>query len=85
MTKIAYTGSSDFNILGADDLKKAGVEGFSKTTFAKGETKEVEDGVASALIADPDLFGKFSLVEDEPAQAKEAEAPSTAKKPGPTK
>lgn len=63
MSKVIFSGTEDFRILAAADLSKAGVEGFKKTTFSKGEETEVDENVAQALLSDPDLFGKFTLAE----------------------
>lgn len=59
MGKVIYTGTSDAHILGADDLDKAGVEGFKSTTFAKGIAVEVSDEAADAIINDPIFGGEF--------------------------
>ena len=58
--KIKYDGPADIRILAAADLAKAGVEGFRKTEFFKGELTEVTSEVADALLGDADLFGTFS-------------------------
>lgn len=50
-------------VLDANDLKKAGVEGFTKTTFPGGIFVEVPDAVAAALT-DPEslLFDKDEFI-----------------------
>lgn len=63
MTSIVYKGDADVRELASDDLKKAGVEGFKKTAFAKGVPTEVADDVATALIEN-DIFGDFGLSSD---------------------
>lgn len=71
MARIKYTGRADVRVLDADDLKKADVEGFRKTSFARGEAVEVDDAVATLLTDSEsfDVFGKFEAVsEDEPAE-----------------
>ena len=54
-----YLGPSHFRILDAEDLKKAGVEGFRKTSFPKRVEVEVDEKVAAALVGQPGLFGRF--------------------------
>lgn len=49
MPSIKYVGTSDFRVLSAEDAKRAGVEGFVKTTWARNEAKEVSAGVATWL------------------------------------
>lgn len=67
MAKVSYNGPFDARRLVAADLKKAGVENFSATTFAQRELVEVPDDVATALLENPGLFGPFSRSEDESA------------------
>lgn len=64
MTKVVYMDGSqgDSRVLAAADLSKAGVEGFTKTTFIHGEAKDIDDAVAQALVNDPELFGLFATV-----------------------
>lgn len=62
---VKFTGREDLRILGADDLKKAGVEGFRSTSFAQGEAVEVDSAVAEALLGNSELFGTFEAVERE--------------------
>lgn len=68
-TMIKYVHGSNFRELDAADLKKAGVDGFKKTTFAKDEPVEVEDNVAAALVDNESgLFDdEFEYVEDDEA------------------
>lgn len=69
MAKVTFTGPADIRELDSDDLKRhAGVEGFRKTSFRKGEAKDVDDAVAQALIEHPDVFGDFELGEVEEKQ-----------------
>jgi hypothetical protein len=84
MAKVVYRERGiDARELAADDLKKAGVEGFTKTRFNKGEPVEVTDEVAEALVSGK--LGKgFSIVSEEKAEeaevdakAAEADAPAT--------
>lgn len=70
---VKFTGRDDSRTLSANDLKKAGVEGFTKTTFARGEAVEVEREVAQALVEHEALFGQFQLQERE-APVKQNEA-----------
>lgn len=72
-TLVQYTGRDDLRILDASDLKKAGVEGFSKTSFARGQAVEVEKEVADALTAaDSELFSDFKIVERDAPEAEKA-------------
>lgn len=64
MISIVFKGPSDIRILAAADLEKAGVGGFTKTSFYVDQPKEVSKEVGEAILADPELFGKFSLVEE---------------------
>lgn len=68
MALIKYTGRAHVRSLAAADLKQHGVEGFSKTNFARGQATEVSDEVAEAIIGNPTVFGKFEVAERE-AQA----------------
>ncbi len=80
-TTIKFTGREDLRILGAADLKKAGVEDFRQTTFAQGEAVEVEANVAEALLGNSDLFGTFEAVEREaPAEDKGSKSTDTSSK-----
>lgn len=63
MANIKYTGRAHIRSLSAADLKQSGVEGFSKTDFARGQSIEVADEVAEAIIGNPEIFGKFEVVE----------------------
>lgn len=64
MREVVFTGApgslTDARELSAPDLKKVGVEGFSKTTFRRGEVVEVEDDVADALVNNDEYFGDFA-------------------------
>jgi len=64
MTKsVTFSGKGiDARELTAADLKKAGVEGFTKTLFRKGEVVDVDDEVAEALTGHA-LFKGFSIVD----------------------
>lgn len=70
MAKVTFVGRDDQRILSADDLKKAGVEGFTKTTFVKGQAAEVSPEVAKALTENVKLFGKFRVEEEKAETAK---------------
>ena len=76
MKKVIYQGPADIRILTSDDVQQAGVEAgvFKKTEFFRNESVEVEDSVATALIENPDVFGKFAIHE-EVAEAETADAP----------
>lgn len=65
MASIKFKGSghTDVRTLDAADLQKAGVEGFRKTDFHRGEAVEVSDGVAKAILENADLFDDFEAVE----------------------
>lgn len=82
MAKVAYAGRDDLRILGPDDLAKAGVEGFPTTAFVNGQEVEVEDAAAEAIIANPNIFGSFSVIPEQEAQEEnsEEEPPSDDKK-----
>ena len=56
--KVVYEGPYSARELAAVDLKKAGVEEFTKTMFLKGKAVEVEEEVGKALIENK-LFGNF--------------------------
>jgi len=63
--KVAYdSGGQDDRELSAADLKAAGVEGFHKTVFPKGQAVEVSDEVGEALL-NHELFDGFSEVDDD--------------------
>lgn len=63
--RVVYQGTSDQRILDANDLKKAGVDGFTKTTFYKGIPQEVPGPVADALLKNENkLFGPDNDFED---------------------
>lgn len=66
---VKYVGRHHFRELAADDLKKAGVEGFSATSFKSGEEVEVAPEVAKALVENTGLFGEFEIVEREAPKA----------------
>lgn len=82
MAKVKFVGRDDLRILDAADLKKAEVEGFRKTEFARFEAVEVSDEVAEALLDESEFFGKFELVEEDEAPAEEpiAEAKKSSRK-----
>lgn len=62
--KVQYNGPSDFQEFDAADLKKSGVEGFRKTSFAKGVPVEVDDEVGAVLVSkDDEIFGDFNFEE----------------------
>jgi len=70
---IKYTGPDDARTLGTDDLSRhAGVEKFEEVTFDKGVSVEVDDAVADALAAAPEVFGTFELVTKKDALAEQA-------------
>lgn len=74
-----FMGPSHFRILDAEDLKKAGVEGFRKTSFPKRVEVEVDEKVASALTGHPSLFGRFekdTIEREEVAPEPEPETPA---------
>lgn len=64
MTDIVYKGPFDVRVLDADDLKKAGVEGFRKTYFEAGKVTEVSEEAFTALTENSGLFGAFSAPAD---------------------
>jgi len=72
MAHVKYTGRDDLRVLAANDLKKAGVEGFRSTEFAQGVAIEVDAEVAKALLDEENeaIFGKF---EDAGADVKAAD------------
>lgn len=82
MTQVKYTGRDDFRVLAADDLKKAGVEGFKQTSFARNTPVEVTDEVAAALVNEnfKGYFGskQFEIVEEQrdAAPATNGDAPA---------
>lgn len=78
MARIKYVGTSDFRELAAEDLAKAGVEGFRKTSFARGEYVEVSEEVATALIEETDLFDE-DFEEETPEEAAKREASEAEK------
>lgn len=57
--KIKYVGPSHFRELGAEDLKKFGVEGFKKTTWTRDEPTDIEPKAGKALLENlPDEFAE---------------------------
>lgn len=75
MKKVVYRERGiDRRELGAADLEKAGVDGFKKTVFHKGEPVEVTNEVAKVLTENK-LFTGFSIVDE----AEEADAKADAK------
>lgn len=64
MAQIKYAQFGN-RILAADDLKKAGVEGFTKRLFVNDTPVEVEDEHAKAILDHPELFGKFEEVKED--------------------
>lgn len=80
MAQVIYRGRADVRELAAEDLKKAGVEGFKKTRFPRNTPVEVSDEVAAALT-NPDykLFGNFELYEE--PQTTPATEPTTEATP----
>jgi hypothetical protein len=64
MTGIQFMGPEDSRVLDGHDLNRAGVEGFHKTEFHKGVPVSVDEGTAEGLMNNPELYGKFELVED---------------------
>jgi len=75
MTKIKYTGTSDFQEFGAKDFAKEGVEA-KKISFAQGEPTEVDAEVAKVLTSKTGTFGDFSFeeVKDSEEQTDDGEA-----------
>jgi hypothetical protein len=69
MAHVAYRGPSDSRTLTAADMKKLGVEDFTKTTFQKGENVEVPDKAAEVLTSHKALRGQFVQQESEDADA----------------
>lgn len=67
MKFVKYTGPSDVREFNAEDMKKAGVEGFRKTGFPKGVSVAVEDEVADVLTSAEGFFSEegFLLVSEE--------------------
>jgi hypothetical protein len=71
---------ADYRILDGNDLRRhADVTGFHKTEFPEGVETEVSDDVAQALVSNPDIFGKFEIVEAAEEEVAEEEAPKSAK------
>ena len=63
MAKVKFVGKGiDIRVLDAEDLKKAGVEGFKKREFRHGEVVDVPDAVAKVLVEN-ELYGDFEEVE----------------------
>lgn len=71
MAYLKYTGTAHYRILDSADLKKFGVKGFRKTTWAMGEALEVDDSVAEALI--DNLGDEFDLVDEAEAPEREVD------------
>lgn len=84
MTFVVYNGPHDAMELGSADLKKAGVEGFSKSTFEQGSPYEVDEEVAQALT-EHSIFADhgFSVVDD-PRKVEQPKPPMTAHEGGKT-
>jgi hypothetical protein len=61
--RVKYTGTSDVQEFDASDLKKAGVEGFRKTSFPQGVAVEVSDEVGELLTSKEGLFGDYAFSE----------------------
>lgn len=59
MSKVTYTGSSDFQIFTSADFKKGGVDDQNKVTFTRGEPTEVSDAAAAALTGEEGVFGPY--------------------------
>lgn len=71
---VQYVGFADVREITASDLKKLGVEGGKKQSFAKGEPVEVSDEVGQALLEKSAFEGEFQEVADpEEARAQAAE------------
>lgn len=68
MAKVAFQGPEHIRILASEDLKKAGVEGFTKTSFNRHEPAEVSAEAAKALTERGDLFGNFTTVEEDDSE-----------------
>lgn len=81
MAQVKFTGRADARILSAADLAKAGVEGFTKREFRKGEAVEVDDTVAKALIDNSDIFGDFESAEAD-AEREASKSDTTATETG---
>lgn len=69
----------DSHTLGADDLKKAGVEGFKSTTFRKNVAVDVDADVAKAILGNRKLFGHFEKAEAETEETPTAPTPTPSK------
>lgn len=80
MTKfLQYIGPADTREITAADLKKAGVEGGHKATYAKDGVAEIDDeATADALLTSPLFAGEFVEVESQ-ADAAKASEPMTEK------
>lgn len=64
MTNIRFMGAWDARVLSSADLKKHGVEDFTKTMFPRGQAVEVSEEVAEVLLSNAKIFGKFEKVEE---------------------
>lgn len=84
--KIVFTGPEDVRVLASEDLKRhSAIEGFAKTTFVKGQPKEIDDEVALALITQDDIYGKFEefVVGEKPSVTKSDKAQEAEKEADP--
>ena len=79
MTGIKFNGPEDIRVLDGHDLNRAGVEGFHKTEFYKGQPVIVDEATAEGLMNNPELYGEFEIVEDGLLDIEEAEKKSTKK------
>lgn len=81
--KVVYTGTSDVQQFGADDFKKADIDGQKKLTFNRGEAVEVSDEVGQALVSKEGIFGDYSFEEadedDEESSSKSSKKASAQK------
>lgn len=78
MTRVVYKGRDDVRVLAADDLKKAGVEGFRQMSFPVNVPVDVDDAVAEQLV-NHELFEDFVL-DEEHGLPLDIDAPDTTKK-----
>lgn len=81
--KVQYKGPSHFRVLDASDMKKFGVDGFKKTSFARRTDVEVPDEVGKVLV---ETLGEFVEVKDDDKTKASADdatvTPTAGKKSG---
>lgn len=78
MKNIAWAGGTDVRTLNADDLAKAGVDlsnaKVQEFTFPVRESVEVTNEVATAIMEHPEIFGRFTMTEEDAGETLDFDA-----------